>query len=154
MISRAQQILLKRAQAEASIEDAEYRALLGSVTGLPGCRSSKDSRLSDAHLDHALALFEEIHWRAVDAGGLQPSCKANAVFRNRGYWAAKNLRASTSRDRFAAVQLTAEVAELEERLIGLGCGASYLAAILDRSGRGAGYLQALRRTLRSKHQAA
>jgi hypothetical protein len=36
-------------------------------------------------------MIEAIHWRKVDAviatpgTGLQPSCKANAVFRQRGY---------------------------------------------------------------------
>jgi hypothetical protein len=49
------------------------------------CRTSKDPNLTDRDLDKLLAYFEAIHWRAVDAHTLQPSCRADAVFRQRGY---------------------------------------------------------------------
>lgn len=51
MITRAQQILLKRAQAQAGLDDADYRDAIEAVSGIPGCRSSKDSRLTDRHID-------------------------------------------------------------------------------------------------------
>ena len=76
MLSRRQQILLKRAQREAALDDAEYRDALATVSG---CRSSKDPEFTDRHLDVALAYFEAIHWRKADAGLLPPSCKAAAV---------------------------------------------------------------------------
>ncbi|MBE0541611.1 MAG: hypothetical protein IH623_09510, partial [Verrucomicrobia bacterium] len=47
MLSRAQQILLKRAQREAALDDAEYRDALATVSG---CRSSKDMEFTDRHL--------------------------------------------------------------------------------------------------------
>ena len=70
MLSRPQQILLKRAQREAGLSDDEYRDALQTVTG---CRSSTAPALTDRHLDKVLAYFEAIHWRNVDAGELQPS---------------------------------------------------------------------------------
>ena len=87
MLSRAQQILLKRAQREAGLLDGDYREALQTVAG---CQSSKDADLTDRHLDKLLAYFEAIYWRAVNAGQLQPCCKTTAVFRQPGYWAAKN----------------------------------------------------------------
>src|SRR5208283_660769 len=102
MLSRAQQILLKRAQREAALADGEYREALETVAG---CRSSKDSPLTDGHLDSLLGYFEAIHWRKVDAGDLQRSCRPDAVFRQRGHWAAKNTRQETSRDRFINLNL-------------------------------------------------
>ena len=83
MLSRRQQILLKRAQREAGLSDNDYRDALQTVAG---CRSSTSPVLTDRHMDKVLAYFEAIHWRAVDAGKLQPSCSATAVFRQ-GYYA-------------------------------------------------------------------
>jgi hypothetical protein len=113
MLSRAQQIILKRSQAEAGIGDTEYRSLLSELTG---CRSSKDTELSDDHLDMLLSLFEAIHWRGVDTGALQPSCKPNAVFAQRGYWADKNTATQTSRDRYKRRTIAEEIIDLECRL--------------------------------------
>src|SRR5258706_9848301 len=98
MISRAQQILVKRAQREAGLAEDEYRDALEAVSG---CRSTKDAHLTDRHVDLALAYFEEIYWRGVDSGALQPPCKPDAVFRKRGFWAAKNPAGNTSRDRYS-----------------------------------------------------
>src|SRR5438132_837529 len=100
MISRRQQILLKRAQKEAGLDDAEYREIIEQVSGLPGCNSSKDARLSDEHMDKLLSYFEAIFWRRVGLGQLQPPCKPDAVFRQPRFWATKNTRAENSRDRY------------------------------------------------------
>ena len=126
MFTRAQQILLKRAQREAGLSDEDYRDALDLIAG---CRSSKSPALTDRHLDKLLAYFEAIHWRAVDAGTLQPSGSANAVFRQRGYWAAKNTNQETSRDRFNDGNLEKSVADLEREMAALGFGQGYCAAI-------------------------
>jgi len=52
--------------------------------------------------------------------GLQPSCKANAVFRQRGYWASKNPKGNTSRDKFGQSNLQPQVDELERELTEMG----------------------------------
>ena len=113
MLSRHQQILLKRAQREAALDDAEYREALETVSG---CRTSKDARLTDRHLDIAMAYLEAIHWQKVDRHELQPSCKPDAVFRQRGYWAGKNTRQETSRDRYNGMNLEGEIRALESSL--------------------------------------
>ena len=154
MLSRAQQILLKRAQREAGLLDDDYREALETVAG---CRSSKDSRLADRDLDKLLAYFEAIHWRAVDAGTLQPSCKADAVFRRRGFWVGKNTNQQTSRDRYTGHNQGAEIAALEAQLAALGFGEGYVAAIRANvcKGRADGhalhlYQAALARTVTAK----
>ena len=153
MLSRAQQILLKRAQREAGLGDDEYRDAMETVAG---CRTSKDSRLVDRDLDKLLAYFEAIHWRAVDAGSLQPSSNAAAVFRQPGYWAAKNTRQETSRDRYNGRNQGAEIAKLEAELAGLGFGTGYCSAIRNRVCQGRTdahalhlYQAALERTLKA-----
>ena len=158
MLSRAQQILLKRAQREAGLGDEEYRHALGLVAG---CRSSKDAALSDRHLDLLLGFFEAVHWRAVDAGELQPPCSAKAVFRIRGYWSRKNTRLETSRDRFTRSNIEHEIAEFESALAALGFGETYCRSIRDKVTRGRHdsqsqfhYIAALRRTLASKERHA
>src|SRR5271154_125263 len=117
MLSRPQQILLKRAQREAGLSDDDYREALEMIAG---CRSSKSPALTDRHLDKLLGFFEAIHWRAVDAGTLQPSCSATAVFRQRGFWAARNTNQQTSRDRFTDLNLGRAVADLEKEMGALG----------------------------------
>jgi len=152
MISRAQQILLKRAQAEAALDDADYRQAISVVSGMSDCRSSTDARLTDRHVDNLLSYFEAIHWRAVDAGALQPSCKPNAVFKQPGYWSAKNPGGNTSRDRFGARNLQPKVTALENELTELGFGFSYLLAIQNhiQPFSLAKYLGALTRTVAAK----
>lgn len=154
MLSREQQILLKRAQREAGLDDQDYRDALATVSG---CRSSKDSRMSDRHLDQVLAYFEAIYWRAVDSGSLQAICKPNAVFRQRGYWAQKNTRFETSRDRYALSAIGRETVSLEAELAALGFGAAYCASIRGKVVQGRDgahaehlYKAALERTLRAK----
>lgn len=154
MLSNAQKSLLKRAQREAGLGDGEYRDALEVVAG---CRSSTSPTLTDRHLDKLLAYLEAIHWRAVDAGTLQPSCSAAAVFRQRGYWAAKNTRQETSRDRFTGFNLVAAIADLERELMNLGFGESYCAGIRKNATNGRTdahalhlYRTALQRTLNAK----
>ncbi len=160
-LSRAQQILLKRAQQEAGISDFDYRGAIETVSGMPGCLSSTDARLTDRHCDLLLAFFEAIHWRAVDGRTLQPSCKPNAVFRQRGYWEAKNPRGNTSRDRHAEANLQPQITALENELAGLGCGLAYCVAIQNRLPRNedgtlnlTAYLGALSRTVTAKTKKA
>jgi hypothetical protein len=154
MLSRPQQILLKRAQREAALADGEYRDALEIVSG---CRSSKDAAIMDRQLDLLLGYFEAIHWRKVDAGELQPSCSAIAVFRQRGYWAAKNTRQETSRDRFTNFNLGQAIGDLERKFEALGFGKSYCESIRKNSTHGRSdahalhlYRAALERTLNAK----
>jgi hypothetical protein len=129
MLSRDQQILIKRAQAQARISDAEYRDSVALVSGMPDCRSSKDPRLTDGHLDKLVAYFETIYWGQVDARGLKDHLKPNAIFRQPGYWANKNKRGNTSRDRYVAADQQAEATALEDQLHDLGFGLGYIQAI-------------------------
>ncbi|MGA3269350.1 MAG: hypothetical protein ABSE16_21365 [Verrucomicrobiota bacterium] len=160
MLSRPQQILLKRAQAEAALPDPDYRSAIATISGMADCRSSKDPRLTDRHVDNLLSYLEAIHWRQVDAGTLQASFKSNAIFRQRGYWAAKNTAASTSRDRYVDRSVAREVADLERQLQELGCGLRYLEAIRANMQRGGKpfsqvkYAGALKRTLAAKQRPA
>jgi len=156
VISRAQQIILKRAQREAALDDTDYRDALRVVSG---CSSSTDPRMSDRHIDLALAYFEAIHWRKVDAGELQPPCKPDAVFQQRGYWARKNPRQETSRDRYTATDVGQAVAALESALATHGLGAAYCASIRRNVTDGRNdahamhcYKAALQRTLSAKER--
>ena len=158
MLSRPQQILLKRAQREAGLSDDDYRSALQTIAG---CRSSTSPAFTDRHLDKALSYFEAIHWRAVDAGTLQPSCSATAIFRQRGYWREKNSRQETSRDRFNGVNLNDEIVALESKLAALGFADSYCGAIRKNVTKGRDdahalhlYRAALTRTLDAKARRA
>lgn len=154
MLTRAQQILIKRAQHEAGLDDTDYRSAVATVSGMADCTSSTDKRLTDAHCDNLLSYLEAIHWRMVDAGQLQPSCKATAVFRQRGYWAGKNRRGNTSRDRFMDDQAARQVVVLEDQLAQHGYGFTYFSAIQNKIQPFDvhTYLAALRRTLASKQR--
>lgn len=156
MLTRPQQILLKRAQREAGLDDADYRDALELVSG---CRSSKSPQMTDRHLDLALAYLEAIHWRKVDAGALPPHCNPNAVFRQRGYWAAKNRAGNTSRDRYSGRNLEQEIIGLEAQLQAIGFSQSYCATIRQNTTHGRTdehathlYRAALERTLRAKRR--
>ena len=154
MISRAQQILIKQAQREAGLADDEYRDALEAVSG---CRSTKDRRLTDRHVDLTLAYFEAIYWRGIDAGTLQPSCKTDAVFRQRGFWAAKNPGENTSRDRYSHFGTNSEIDRLEQELSSLGFTPAYRDAIRRNVTQGRSdlrslhaYKAALKRTIAAK----
>lgn len=157
MISRAQQILLKCAQREAGLADADYREALGLVSG--GCRSSRDPNLTDRAVDLFLSYVEAIYWRNVRAGTLQASCKPDAVFRQPAFWASKNPSGDTSRDRYARFHGQAPVGDVEGELEALGCSAAYLKAIHAKVTRGRtgpdadyAYRAALKRTLNAKRK--
>lgn len=154
MISRAQQILLKRAQSEACIDDAEYRDTLELLSALPGCRSSKDARLTDRHVDNLLAYFEAIYWRKIDSDQLEPIDTPYPVFLRRGYWAAKNPKGNTSRDRYAGDAVRTEVEALEAELANLGYGMAYCGAIQNniKPFNLISYKAALERTVKSKQK--
>jgi len=158
MLSRAQQILLKRAQREAGLDDADYREALETVTG---CRTSKDPALTDRQLDRILCYFEAIAWRAIDAGELQLSGRPDAVFRQRGFWAARNTSQETSRDRYTGHNQGGQIHDLEASLARLGFGPGYVSAIRANvcKGRTDGhalhlYEAALKRTLKAKARLA
>jgi hypothetical protein len=130
MLTRPQQILLKRAQQQAGVADEEYRDTLERFCGV---RSSTDPRMGDEHLDIVLSYLEAIYWRGHDAGHLPAPCKANAPFLQRGYWASKNPKHNTSRDRYNADELNVEIAALEGQLgREFGCGPGYFSAIKDK----------------------
>ena len=162
MLTNAQKGLLKRAQSQAGLDDAAYRRALSDC--VPGCTTSTDPRLGDDHLDILMAYFEAIHWRAVKAGTLQPSCNASAPFRQPGYWAAKNPAHNTSRDRWTGHQLEDDIARLERELSEDGCSPAYIAAIDRNVRRGTNgqwtppqmraYRSALDRTLRARQKKA
>jgi hypothetical protein len=121
------------------------------------CRSSKSPSLTDRHLDKLLGYFEAIHWRAVDAGALQPTSSATAVFRQRGFWAARNTNQQTSRDRWTGLNSGSAISDLEKEMSALGFGHGYCAAIRKKvtSGREDAhalhlYRAALQRTLNAK----
>lgn len=139
------------------MEDAEYREAVETVSGIPGCRSSKDLRLTDRHIDTLLAYFEAIFWRKIDLGQLNPNCKPDAIFRQRHYWAQKNAKCENSRQRYAASLLGREIAVLEGELADLGFGAPYCSAIEEKVTAGRTdpyslhlYKAALERTIRAK----
>jgi len=154
MLSKSQKALIKMAQREAALSDSEYRECLEMVTGR---RSSTDPSLGDRSFDKVLAFFDAIHWRKVDSGALQPPCNPDAVFRQRGHWAAKNTREETSRDRYVRSNLGEAISQAEGEIAEVGCGEAYCAVIRRRA---AGdrtdapalrkYLHALQRTLKSK----
>jgi len=155
MLTRAQQILLKRAQAQAKLGDADYREAIEVVSGIPGCRSSKDKRLTDEHLDALLAYIEAIFWHEVDRGNLSaPAPGENVVFRARGYWAGKNGGGRTSRDRYVDLALNRAVEAAEARLLQLGFGLVYVQGIMSRIQPFSliNYLAALKRTIKSKER--
>lgn len=130
MLTNDQKALLKRAQAQAALSDDEYRDAIALVSGMPDCRSSTDKRLTDEHVDRLMSYFEAIYWRKAPAEGLQGHLKVNAVFRQVGYWASKNTRGNTSRDRYTATAQAQEIADLEAALASeFDCSAAYCATI-------------------------
>lgn len=152
MLSRAQQILLKRAQQQAGLTDSEYRDGIATCTGMVDCRSSKDPRLTDEHMDSLLAYFEAIYWCGVDEGQLLEVNHPKYVFRERGFWAARNRRGNTSRDRFSRADVQDQISATEAELAALGYGPAYVSSI-RRNIPGQDdwkYLGALQRTLKSK----
>ena len=128
------------------------------ISAMPDCRSSKDKRLTDGHLDNLLSYFEAIYWRKADQPetGLQGHLNPRAVFVKRGYWASKNQRGNTSRDRFVTAEKQTEAADLEQELHALGFGLSYVQGIQRNivPFSQVAYVAALKRTLNAKKHAA
>jgi hypothetical protein len=154
MLSNPQKAILKRAQREAGLTDDDYRDALETVTSF---RTSTAPALTDRHFDKLLGYLEAIHWQAVDAGKLQPSGSPVAVFRQRGYWARKNTKLETSRDRFNQSNLGHTITDLEHGLGELGFGQAYCEGIRQKTTQGRTdahaqhlYRAALIRTLRAK----
>lgn len=150
MLTQPQIWKLKAAQKQAGIDDEEYRAALQQLCGVA---TSKDASLGNDQWDMLMSYFEAIYWRGVEAGTLQRPCKDNAPFQKPGYWASKNRRTETSRDRYNLTEIHRAVAGLENELGSLGCAPSYLDAIRFKVTRGQEtvaalyrYLGALRRT--------
>lgn len=123
MLSNSQKALVKKAQRDARLSDAEYREVWQTVAGVT---SSKDPRLADEHMDTFMSYVEAIYWRKRD------ELLASAVFRVRGYWAHKNTKAENSRDRFVSGTVKQEIEDLERQLAELGCNANYCRVIRGR----------------------
>ena len=100
-----------------------------------------------------MAYMEAIYWRKVD---LQQHCKAGSIFQQRGYWANKNQRGNTSRDRYVAKEMGADATALENELHALGFGLAYVSAIQRKIQPFCmlAYVAALKRTLKAKQRAA
>lgn len=140
MLTKPQIWKLKAAQRQAGVEDEEYRATLRQFFGV---ESSKAPEIGNEHWDTLMSYFEAVYWRGVDAGRLPAPCTPAAPFQKRGYWAAKNTRAETSRDRHNFNAIRGEIARLEAELNELGCPPRYLNAIRDKVTRGQESLSAL-----------
>lgn len=159
MLTNDQKSLLKRAQRQAGLNDADYRYWLGVIAQV---ESSTDARIGDRHLDRLLAQFEAVFWQRVDAGACARPRLGDtwAPFRERGYWARKNTAAETSRDRFVKADVGGEIIALENEMYGLGFNTAYVAAIRLKVTGGHGtpralqsYKLALARTVASKVRA-
>jgi hypothetical protein len=143
MLTNAQKALIKQGQRECGLSDGEYRQVLREVAG---AESSKDGKLGDRDFDRVMAYMEAICWQRIDAGA---SFRGRPrVFVKRGYWKGKNFGGGTSRDRFAARELGADVAALESEARARGLGEAYLAEVRRRAGSDVNYRAALRRTLK------
>ena len=163
MLSRKQIILIKRAQRQAGIADADYR---NDLEQLCDVRSSKDPKLTDGQFDQIMAYFEAIYWREKDkAEGQRLNAKGPTSafsiqplalpFLNRGYWANKNPKHNTSRDRYDEQNVRVTIAELEAELIEAGVTNPYCEAIKRKVGNSLrAYAAALRRTLYARRKYA
>src|SRR3954463_1617304 len=133
MLSNDQKAVLKRAQREARLSDAEYRECVETVSGLT---TSMAPEFSDRHLVKALAFLEAIFWRKVDLKELPGPANREAVFSTRDFWKSRNTQMETSRDRFAAEQARLRIQAFEEGLAEFGCGADYCATIRQKVTKG------------------
>ncbi len=154
MLTNPQKALIKQAQRQAHLDDADYRDVLHTVSG---CRSSTEPRLGDRHFDKIMAYQEAIYWRKVDQGELQHACHDRSPFQQRGYWAKKNTQEENSRDRFMQSDASASIATLERAMAALGYGPAYCATIRNKVTQGETdprslhcYAAALKRTIKSK----
>jgi hypothetical protein len=152
MITRAEQIKLKQAQAGAGIQDAEYRATLEQHCAV---RSSTDPKFTHEQFERMMALFEAIHWR----GRAQGTLEASPIFLRAGYWAERCRNGEANRSRWVALRYSGSLHTLEEELLGTGVSVDYLDAIRARTIKDpwrpspmdqAAYGAALARTIKSR----
>ncbi len=124
-----------------------------------------------------MKYFEAIYWRASDSlsprerAGVRgpgspsfPSCPSvnprSKIFQRRGYWASKNPRGNTSRDRYVSNNIESVVERLESELNSLVGNPRYVGAIRNnclcsafpRPQEWANYAAALRRTIAAKRK--
>jgi hypothetical protein len=166
MLTNEQKSLLKRAQRQAGLADAEYREALQLIAGV---QSSTDPRIGDRHLDKLMGYFEAIYWRKVELEQCLNPAQLVANGENRlwlpflapDYWKNKNTKQETSRDRFVKGSLAADVTALENELYQMGFNTAYCSAIRLKvtNGRGGAqdilrYKAALERTVESKRKKA
>lgn len=155
-LSNKQKALVKQAQRDAGLSDAEYRESWRVISGQLSVISSTDPRLTDEHFDAFMRYVEAIYWRQYDqriADDPLAMREWTAVFNVRGYWRLKNNRRENSRDRFINDTLGRDIIELERQMAELGCGPAYCDAIrLKVGGTLRTYTAALRRTLKSKRK--
>ena len=131
MLSKLQIMRLQMARRQAGIPDDEYRDILANI--FDGCVSSKDPRLTNEHWDRIVAFWEAVYFRKLERGEVNPPGR-NEMFQKRGYWAEKNQRDNTSRDRYTRDDLAGQISAAEARLHALGKGPHYCAAIRARIG--------------------
>jgi hypothetical protein len=144
MLSNDQKKLLKMAQRDAGLDDNEYRDAIAMATQMEDCRSSTDPRLTDEHVDRLMKYFEAVYWNRPDVLHHQ-----SKVFRARGYWAGKNQKGNTSRDRHVAATMSADIQALEHRMSELGFNDRYCATIRRRAVTAVAYKAALERTIKA-----
>lgn len=156
MLTNEQKSLLKRAQRQADLPDADYREALQVIAGVS---SSTDPRMGDEHLDKLMKYFEAIYWRKVETGDLTHKPGKWEPFLKRDYWKLKNTPQQSSRDRFTGRNLAQQIADLETAMADLGFNAYYCAKIkANVTSRGSTadaswkYKAALERTLASKRK--
>ncbi len=129
MLTNPQKSLIKRAQRDCALSDVEYRDVLDTCTN---CRSSKDPRLDDTAFDTIMKYLEAIYWRKIDQSAIADrlsaiglaspartsrsfaSIRGSKIFSRRNYWANKNTRKSTSRDRYQIDRLQEECETLRD----------------------------------------
>jgi hypothetical protein len=164
MLSNDQKSLLKRAQRQADLPDSEYREALRLIAGV---NSSTDPGIGDRHLDRLMAYFEAIYWRKIENEKhpdpdclVRNGCKRQWLpFLARGYWANKNTKQETSRERFVAGNMADDIVRLESELHSLGYNMAYVVRIRLNVMQGRGtprdmrnYKAVLERTINSKRK--
>lgn len=120
MLTPAQKSLVKRAQRQAQLDDADYRDLWRVITGWEDCDTSTDPRIGDRHVDKMMGMLEAIYWRRVDQAHLVHAPTKHATFLGRDYWARRNQAGNTTRDQHAAKRLAGECNALALQLQAAG----------------------------------
>jgi hypothetical protein len=124
MLTRSQIKLVKMAQREIGLSDADYRDCWRTVAGVS---SAKDPRITDEQFDSMLSYLE-----AIAARSGAPASGPAKIFRTPSYWRNKNTKAESSRDRYARARAQEDIAQLENKLLELGYFANYAREIKHR----------------------